>query len=184
MDPLLMYGLTTAGGGLLNMLNEKLRGKTEQEKLYEWLQEKAKTPASELGLTPAEKNAARFGTKNRLQRSSAERYAAGAASAARRGGTLSKQAGMDIEGDYATAYGDFLPELDMYSDELGRKRKAGYEDQLVNLGMAMPDTNTDITGDIGNISKNIMMYLLMKNRKPDLDAGDGFSSSNFLAGLG
>lgn len=152
-----MYGLTTGASSLLNWLS----GDSDKEKLYKWLMKQANKPASQLGYSPEEKNALRFGIKSRLQTAMGESSRATAASAARRGQRLGPQFYTEQAGRYGKAYSQSIPQIDIESARLGRQRKDQYTNQLVGLGGTMP--NNGVADSLSEISSNLMQYFLAKN---------------------
>jgi len=174
MPAWLVPALTMAGSAIAN----KLKGKSPQQKFLEWIKGQANRPESELGYTGAEKNALRFGAKNRLRRGAAETNSSMAASAARRGGVFTPQAKMDVTGKYAQAFGDFIPQVDIESARLGRERKDKYTSMLGDASMNMPDES--ITPDLAGLSENLTLLSLLK--KNGVEPG-ATPSTGFMSGL-
>lgn len=172
--------LASGGLSLLSGLVNSLKGPSAQEKLYKYLQGEASKPLSELGYTGEEKNAMRFGAENRLKSMSADRFAAESASVARRGGTFSKQAGMDIEGGYAREFGKIIPQIDIDSMRVARERKDRLMQMLTGLAPSMPDNNLDLSG----LAEQLSLWGLLKQNQNNNSGDSGFSSSNFMTGLG
>jgi len=178
MNPLLAYGLTTAGSGIANKL---FGGESEQDKLLKWLKSQIAKPDVAFGIPQGERKILSNRFKRNRLKSAGTDISRGTASLARRGVTdpnsltrlntsMGNQAAEDVN--------DFDSDLLLEHLRKGRAKKAQYEGAYANVAGGMGGDNT---GDISEIAQNLMTYFLNQNKKPGNKTG--FTSSGFMPGL-
>ena len=154
-----------------------LGGKSEAEKFYDRLKKEYETAT---GFSPEQKTALRRSGKTRLKRELGERAKSASASAGRREERLGPQFYTELEGTYGKAYGDYLPQIDLASEDYKQQKKARILEMLSGASGKMPSN----TLDLSDLSRNLTMLQLLKNAGGGGQANQNIFSPELMAILG